>query len=139
MKRLAFTLLATSCLLAAGGCSDGNVTTEEVLSACGGIAGTYSGSYSDNSCHGDHTQGSISNFQISDGCTSEIQGFIISANGSITGIDETGNSFDVRAETPPGSTCGGLSGSCTRTGEKSYHCNYTWDQGGGGSLDVSRL
>jgi hypothetical protein len=44
----------------------------------------------------------------------------------------------VRADTPPGSTCGGLTGTCNKTGTNAYHCTYSWDQGGGGSIDVSR-
>ncbi len=137
MKNLALTVSAIAFLLL-NGCSDSNVSTDEVIASCASISGTYSGSYSDTSCNGSRASGTINNFHISDGCSSEIQGFILSANGRITNIDNDGNSFNVRADTPPGSTCGGLTGTCNKTGTNAYHCTYSWDQGGGGSIDVSR-
>ncbi len=137
MKNLALTVSAIAFLLL-NGCSDGNVSTNEVIASCASISGTYSGSYSDTSCNGSRASGTINNFNISDGCSSEIQGFILSANGRVTNIDANGNSFDVRADTPPGSTCGGLTGTCNKTATNAYHCTYSWDQGGGGTIDVSR-
>ncbi|WP_028585694.1 hypothetical protein [Desulfogranum mediterraneum] len=139
MKNLISCAAALACLFISG-CSDGTVTTDEVLGSCNLISGTYSGSYVDTSCRGDHNSGSISSFTISDGCSAQIQGFIIAANGSITNIDAEGKAFDVRAESPPGSTCGGLSGHCTQTSASpvSYDCSYSWDQGGGGSIHVVR-
>lgn len=138
MKNLALTVSAIALLLL-NGCSDSNVTTEDVIQNCDNISGTYSGSYSDTSCTGNHASGTINNFTISDGCSSEIQGFILSANGRVTLLnDNSGDSFSVRADTPPGSTCGGLTGTCNKTGTDAYHCTYAWDQGGGGSIDVRR-
>lgn len=120
------------------GCDDGNVTTDEVIGSCNLISGTYSGSYSDNSCNGTSNNGTITNFTITDGCGADVQGFIVSANGSVTNINPEGTSFDVRVNTPPGSNCGGLTGHCNQASPSpaTYDCTYNWDNGGNGSIHV---
>ncbi len=140
MKKLIFTMMGITLLALSAGCDDGSVTTKEVTDACSNISGTYSGSYTDNSCNGGHTSDTISNFTITNGCDAEIKGFIVSAKGSITDIDKDGNSFNVRVETPPGSTCGGLTGRCLKkTGtSQTYDCTYNWDKGGSGEITVKK-
>ena len=138
MKKIILPFIGITLLLLTTGCDDGSITTSEVIDSCSEISGTYSGTYNDNSCHGGQTSGNISNFTVSDGCSAEIQGFILDANGSISNIQGDGASFDVRVETPPGSTCGGLSGTCVKTGDKSYNCSYLWDQGGNGGITVRK-
>ncbi|PIE73907.1 MAG: hypothetical protein CSA20_00905 [Deltaproteobacteria bacterium] len=133
----------TSCLLLLTfitACDDGTVSTTEVLNNCSQLSGTYSGSYNNYSCKGTSSSDTISNFTITNGCTAEIEGIIVSAGGSITNIDPEGNSFNVRVDNPPNSDCGGLSGYCERSPSNSstYYCSYVWDKGGNGTMNITR-
>jgi hypothetical protein len=49
-----------------------------------------------------------------------------------------GSSFTIRASTPPGSVCGGVTGDCTKAAGTSqdYFCDYNWDDGGGGTFYI---
>lgn len=143
MKKLLLALLAIGAL-ALSGCGDDTITTDEVTAQCSDLAGTYSGWYDDTSCDGDHSKGSIDNYTITDGCTTEITDFIIAVNGKITNMTYTDDtkttvkSFSVQATTPPGSSCGGLTGSCTLSGTNAYNCSYSWQNGGGGTIYVTK-
>jgi|GEM_PF-3481845 len=143
MKKLLSALLAIGVLVLSG-CGDDTITTGEVTDRCSDLAGTYSGWYDDTSCDGDHSKGSIDNYTITDGCTTEITDFIIAVNGEITNMTYTDatkttvDSFNVQAATPPGSSCGGLTGNCTLSGTNAYNCSYSWQNGGSGTINVTK-
>ncbi len=140
MKKIVSIISFFFLLLITSGCDDGSVSSSEVLNNCESISGTYSGSYSDTSCKGTTSSETISSFTIADGCSTKIQGYLLSAKGSITNIDSDGDTFDVRIENPPNSDCGGLSGYCTKTATSpiTYKCLYNWDDGGHGTIHISQ-